>query len=103
VTKEENKMNDLYIGLAVIAGITVWTTFGRAWQYYMIRANNTRKGWGFFFHPFEVLLASNETFEDIIIGPIVWAIEWFLYGMKGVWFLLTLIFGGKLFDFIFKK
>jgi hypothetical protein len=72
---EENKMNDLYIWFAIIAGITVWTTFGRAWQHYMLKANNTRKGWSFFFHPFTGLLEDETTVEDIVFGPLAWAIE----------------------------
>ena len=95
-------MNDLYIWLAIIIGINAWTFFGNAVEHYAYRGRNTRKGWGFFFHPCEFFLEKDDCRRkgDFFLAPVLWLLGWIAFGLKGVYFLSTI--GKRLFDIIFK-
>ena len=94
-------MKDLYILLAIIAGVTAWTTFGRALYY--SNTHRTNK-WIFFSDPLNWCYDDQEEEVEgvyyLIFGFPMWVIEWFCFIVK---YVFLFVFCGKFFDIFFKE
>jgi hypothetical protein len=98
---EENTMNDYYILPIILAVITAWTTFGRAWTYYSFSQNINTK-WGFFFHPLQWFQEDHATIADyttIAVGPAIWIVLWFCFFIKWTFYF---VFCGGFFELLKK-
>jgi hypothetical protein len=102
---KEKNMKDLYLWLAIIAGITAWTTFFRIWYHYCHEEYYTGYGWSFFFHPLDWCVNDKE--DDLLysllswfFSPIVWFLLWCCFILK---YVIWVVLGGGLFDLFRRK